>query len=145
MLLTNKIIAGALMGGLTVVTCMMIFINGGKATPFSVVTALGLVIGVVCILASLLLPASLAKASRTETTQADDPLAAEFSTMLIVRLALLEGGGVINAVLFFLNPWWPQLALIGLMLGIMAINFPTENRWRDYLETREREDELGER
>ncbi|MEM6393811.1 MAG: hypothetical protein AAF797_13640 [Planctomycetota bacterium] len=148
-LLMNKIIAGALMVGVVLITATLVFVNGGKSASFGVLSAFGLVVGFACLSASLIVPGIVARSPATEGGSEDksdtDRRMERFGVSVVVRYALLEGAAVLNVVLFVVEPWWPQLGVVALMLVVMAMNFPTESRWRDYVEAREREERLGER
>lgn len=56
---------------------------------------------------------------------------------LIIRLALLEGACFMNTIAYIIEHNWWSLAIVGGLLLIMLMMFPTRTRVEHYVESRE--------
>jgi amino acid transporter len=109
-----------------------------ERTPF--LAYMGAVMTFGMITAALFVPAAIARAgqkppeARREPSRgaaADDPdlrYYSTYQTMMIVRLALLEGAAFLNLVALLQEHHWWSLALTGLLLLVMLASFPTSSR-----------------
>jgi hypothetical protein len=70
----------------------------------------------------------------------DPPLRTEdclgrYQTRLIISLAMLEGCAFFALIVFMVEGRWEAIGLAGFLLLIMALNFPTESKFVQWVET----------
>lgn len=65
-------------------------------------------------------------------------LAPVYQVELIVKIALLEGAAFYNIIAYYLERQWWSLAVVAMLLGLIAIQFPTVTRIQQRLENQTR-------
>jgi hypothetical protein len=141
---TMQIIAGAMIAGVAVFG--IIAAAQGLSQPpdpeqMPLVSYFGAALTFFLIAAAAIAPSMIARASRQkpmsgrsdaraakQSEERDLPSYGTYQTMLIVRLALLEGAAFVNLVAVLNEHQWWSLALAGLLLLIMVVCFPTRGR-----------------
>lgn len=137
---TMQIIAGALMIGVMLFTIVAVVAHGGRARNDIFLPLLFVLITVPAIIARFIVPMMLVDFYRRKIVAAvqDGELKSSadvaarlfgvYQTKLIISLALLEGGAFLNNVAYIVAGQWWSLATAGILLLMMAIQFPTRNR-----------------
>jgi hypothetical protein len=132
MIRTMQIIALALPAGVLVFALVAVFGVGALAQPpdgnFLSLFAAGFT--VVMFVAHVVVPGSVvgkAIASQTVLPVEVRPYAACQAGMLI-KLAFLEGAAFFNVIATIIEHNWWSLGIAGVLVGWMAMNFPTQTR-----------------
>ena len=69
-------------------------------------------------------------------TERSPKLAGIFQVRMIIRVALLEGAAFFNLIEYLIDRQWWSVAVAGVLIAIMLMNFPTMNQfdgWADEL------------
>jgi hypothetical protein len=152
-----QIIAGALIGGLSTFFLIVLFIVSATGKPqvaqnnpqIPIISFVAIAIFVVNLVLFLVLPASitgqglkaiisgkwqqLSHNNPRPPTTITEYLQALHQTTLIVALALLEGAGFFACTAYMLERQWYTACLAIVLILIMAINFPTASRARNWM------------
>ena len=143
-----RILHFAILAGLVMITGILFFLlrtgSGGQGLGKAnqVLSILGPVIGLVTLLAAFLSYKVKMKSAVKQNSLADK--LGIFMTAHIIKLALLEGGAIINLVLFYLTGNLQLLIYAGLAILVIAINFPGKYRVSNDLELDEEQRRLLE-
>ncbi len=150
-----QVIATALYTGLTLFTCIAVFVGGGlpqfgqPLPPFEQAPAMyaGLGLGILQIGLSFIVPsmmaAKLPNVSSLPKEQHESTYLGQFGSLLIVRLALLEGAGFFNGIALLLHKHYLSLAMIAVILMFMASQFPTQTRFDNWVYGRKQLDQFS--
>ncbi|WP_437205908.1 hypothetical protein [Planctomicrobium sp. SH664] len=132
--LSTRIIILALVVGLIMATALMIGLRLGRTSQQGtdgLLTKLCLGIGIVTGVLSRILP------PRLHLSRPDDSLtvlANKWQTQTIISAALCEGSGFLNAIAYFVDGRTISLAVIGVLAAMILAKFPTETKWRNFVE-----------
>jgi hypothetical protein len=139
LVLTMQIICGALMMGLVTFGGIAITLGFNKQGPANqgelIVPLMGAGFAAIIIVVSLIVPPQVAKAGIRQITTIrpiDDisklDLYMAYQTKMIVGCALLEGAGFFNLIGFIIGGQIWTLGIVGLLIAMMAVRFPTYER-----------------
>lgn len=157
-LLTMKIIAGSLIVGVTMLLLIALLVfRSGKPladAPWALTDPLvlvGAVVALSMIPVSVFLPDQFARPAAAQVVAQKPTIPADpawqewgsharellpiFQTRMIIRAALLEGAAFLNGIVYMLSGSGIALALAVALILVMAWNFPTGDRVRNWLET----------
>lgn len=156
-LLTMRIITGALIAGVVVFLAITFVVRSDQQGPIfvtapdlglsSIFVLLGLVGALLCVLAAYFVPPLLVANQRRQLAEGrfvmgpnkEVPknetlgLVMIYQSQMIVSLALLEGAAFFNAIAFMLEGSPLSLGLALLLLGVMALWFPTRSGLESWL------------
>lgn len=143
---TNQIIVGAMVGGLVICTLVMVFVSGGDpaATPVTALVAAGIA-GMALIARPFLgligtdsddAARALPESNRTTGDPLVDRVIGNWTTGNVVRGAVLEGPGLLNAIAYLIDGQWWSLAIVGVMVVWMLGGFPSMNQLEQRIEER---------
>lgn len=65
-------------------------------------------------------------------------IAPTYQTELIIKIAMLEGAAFYNIIVYQMERQWWSLAIVALLLGLIAIQFPTTSRIQARIENQTR-------
>ena len=144
-LLSGQFIAGALIcgviffGGMIATTVNWSDLNGPFKFISSIAAASGIVLFGVAFVAPTLFP-RIPNFKKTDDPATQDRGVGEISSMLVsqstARMALLEAGVFANIMPLMFDPRWVNIAVIGIGLLLMLINFPIRSRSLRKVESR---------
>jgi hypothetical protein len=143
---TSQIIAGALTAGV-VIFAVIAAVQGLAQPPDPeqqpIISYVGIFAAFMAAAAAMIVPINIAAAQRRNLPRPpgahgggdprDTALRATFQTCLIVRLALLEGAAFLNLYAAMYERRWWGLAVAGLLLLFMLMNFPTYGRVEQFV------------
>lgn len=147
---TAQIIVAALMMGQLAfaAVCLTVTQNGGQPArkqQFPVpIEIVGVVIGMIQIGLRFIVPTSIS-AVAVKRLRNQPPvdwrsaLAPIYMTTTIVTHALLEGAGLFNGVAYMIGQHWMSLGMMGIMIALMAISFPTQMQFESWAEQVQRD------
>ena len=148
---TAQILRGAMLMGTLVIAGVLLTIRQEPAVDANaeVLVAIGLAAAVGTMVAAFVVPRLLSggtmdfDAGGASISSGVPPgiagAAGAWTTGTIVRGAILEGGIVINLVLWFISGSWILLAAAATGWVLLAATFPTRMGWEDFLHQAERE------
>lgn len=104
--------------------------------PFLSIGAAG--IATVLVVLSIFVPTMVASQTLEKLKDRGYPVAEEellpvYQQKMIIRLGLLEGAAFMNLVVFMTEQQQWSLGIVGLMVVIMIVNFPTPGRIHDWI------------
>lgn len=113
----------------------------------TIMSAIGLFAGLSMLALSVVAPrivnATAAKVTADDLKTADKlsmgekgikKFAVQFQSSNIIRMALLEGAAFLNCAIFFIDKSLIALSVAGFCLLVLAIGFPTTNRFISWIE-----------
>ena len=157
---TMKIIAGALMFGLTSFAFVVGFIwsNGGNQPdppqnqqPFNPMIIVGIFLAATCVVARFIVPAYTARSQVAQIVRMWEAgsigssrellgrLVIVAQTKLIIEFALLEGPGFFNLIVVMQTHSMIPVGIVAGLLLLMALNFPTLNKLLNWLELQQQQ------
>ena len=83
----------------------------------------------------LFIKTQIKSVKHSELEQVSERLPQLYQTQLIIALAMLEGSAFFNLIAYLIEGNWFSLGIAGFMLALMALMFPTENRFESWAES----------
>jgi hypothetical protein len=149
---TMQIIAGALIGGVTIFAATAVLETGALDQPSAGQTLASIAAGaVLLVMVPFMVIPGYFSASATNT-EIDETLSHEHSelfehcgvyqTRMIIRFALLEGVAFFNTVALIAEHNWWSLAIVGVLVMAMLAMFPTRTKVEYFVEQQQMESNL---
>jgi hypothetical protein len=141
-----QIIAGALVMGVLAAGVVFIFMTFGKKQPIPnpFLTYLAAGWGAIAIVLSFVVPGVMGGNMRRNSNASPPlssgnvppvgPLVGRYQTLLIIRLAMLEGAAFFAIFAYFLEANLISLGVAGVLLLVMLASFPTVSRVENWIE-----------
>lgn len=136
-----QIISFALLLGATFTVIIFCAIADWQAVHqnFNLLSIIGLGYGAVSVVAALFVPSLFGKdeidaAQKASSDLQSEKLAGAFLVKHIIRMALLEGGAFLNAILFFIEKNMLTLCMAVFLIAMMAMFFPRKNSILSWIE-----------
>jgi hypothetical protein len=141
---TAQIVVGALMMGLLTMGAVAFVVAQDKGGEASIVSWIAAGFFGLMVIVSFFLPRTTA-AQFIRELAANAPrdwragLAPLYLNKTIQANAMLEGSGFFNAIAFLIDGHWLNLAIVGAILVLMAITFPSQSKFESWAEQVQRE------
>jgi hypothetical protein len=134
-----QILVGALIMGLVFFGSIAVMVRQDKTVEMGVLAYLGAGMAALMILISLIMPGQITRdpIRRLAEQRPEDwkpALAGLYQTKTIVANALLEGSGFFNGVAYLIHGHWMSLAIMGVLVALMAITFPSQSQFETWAE-----------
>ena len=136
---TSQISTVALMLGVTVfgIIATVLAAKGPAKAPMLAYVGVLVAVQVVALrffIPGLFLKTQLKSVKHSEAELVSERLPSLYQTQLIIGLALLEGSAFFNLIAYLLEGNWFSLGIAGFMLALMAMMFPTGDRFEKWAE-----------
>lgn len=138
---TAQIIWGALlMGVLTFAGIVLTMAQTNNATPLPLIGAVFalMAIGTRFVVPPIIVRAAIQKIPVVDDT-IDERLFPIYQTRLIVGMALLEGACFLNLIAYMMGSQWWTLVVLGTLLSLMVVMFPSLNQFYSWAEDQKRD------
>ena len=135
-----QIITSALMIGVMVfgIIATVIGSRGGPRAPMLAYVGVLIAVQIVALrffIPGLFIKTQIKSVKHSELEQVSERLPQLYQTQLIIALAMLEGSAFFNLIAYLIEGNWFSLGIAGFMLALMALMFPTENRFESWAES----------
>jgi membrane-bound acyltransferase YfiQ involved in biofilm formation len=136
---TSQIITAAMMVGVTVfgIVAAVMAAKGPPKAPMLAYVGVLMAVQIVALrffIPGLFLKTQLKSVKHSEAELVSERLPNLYLTQLIIGLALLEGSAFFNLVAYLMEGQWFSLGIAGAMLALMAMMFPTTNKFESWAE-----------
>ncbi len=144
---TSQILVAALMMGQVMFAVVALIISQNKQANLGVFACLGAGFATFMIVTSIVMrklmtAAPIRQIAMENPSDWRQPLAGVYRSKTIVANAMLEGAGFFNLVAYILESHWMSLAIVGCLLSLMAITFPSQTQFESWAEQVQREHSL---
>ena len=140
---TSQIICVAMIMGVSMFLGIVLISPGKQVTPptLSYIGAGGalLMIGLQFVVLSVFVNSQKKRFLSDQIVNLDGQLFSLFQTKMIIGLAMLEGAAFFNLVANMVERQWWSLAVVGVLLFLMAISFPTFPRVESWVQDLKRD------
>lgn len=133
-----QIIAAALVMGVLVFAGIVLALGSLNQPPRgNLVSLIGAGLAILCFVLHLLVPGAAARSRAAGVSEnADVSVWCEiYQTKLIMGLAMLEGAALANLVFCIVEHNWWSMAIAGVLVFWMLVQFPTRTRIEQWIET----------
>lgn len=140
----SQIIVGALITGQVMFGAVAATLRLGKPGEIGLISYLGAGFASLMVVLSLFLRQQMAsrligQLAEPGPTDWRAALAGVYQTRTIVTNAVLEGAGIFNGVACIVEGHWLSLAIMGVMVALMALTFPSQSQFEAWAEQVQRD------
>ncbi|MEY3172847.1 MAG: hypothetical protein RLZZ436_760 [Planctomycetota bacterium] len=133
----SRVVSLAFISGVLLFGGVMLFIQQGKLTDqLGLISIMGLVGAVVCVIVSWVMPPQIAPLFPAESP------AQTWFLQTLMGMAILEGAAISNLMAVMMEHCQYSLAAAGFLVVVMVLRFPTAARFRTWLQLRQQDSGL---
>ncbi len=145
MLVTCKIIAGALIFGVVSFAAVAIALRRGRdPEPNTLLSIIAAVFAVGTVVVRQVVLGVMVGRAVPKSSEPTVPTSFQlYQTRMIVGLALLEGAAFFNVIAYLIEGHWWSFLVVAALLAWMLASFPTHARLKQWIEDREQLKSLG--